>query len=76
MRVSEQVGATYKVRDSSRGWTGQKGFMPSQKLLDATAERAIAGLTHSAPTSGGRRGRICPACGIMRSVSGLCDCNS
>lgn len=74
--ISEQVGATYTLRDPSRSWTGEKGFMPSQRLRDAVAERAIAGHTHNAPTSGARRGRMCPACGIMRSVSGHCDCNS
>ena len=71
----DRSGTTYPVRDESPafGAVGVPGW-----LLAAAAERAISDLDYG-PRSSRRvvtRGAvICPACGLRRSVTGLCECN-
>jgi hypothetical protein len=50
--------------------------MPSQGTLDKLADRTMAGLGTAAPTKGGHWGKVCPSCGMQRSRTNLCDCNS
>lgn len=63
--------STYLGRDMTRGLLAKVGnpanpsaaqFFPPKKSDDASTPPL--------------RGRVCPACGIERSVRNLCDCNS
>jgi len=48
---------------------------PSKRTMDDLANKAIAGLG-SAQTKGAKWGRVCPGCGLQRSRTNLCGCNS
>lgn len=60
-------GTTVKPRKLP-DWHGMNHRpMPGQDYLDAQAEKAIAG-------GYGRRNSKCPACGVLRSNTGVCFC--
>lgn len=55
--------------DLDPAWHGDAATMPPQWALDAAADEAMrAGYT--------KRNKLCPACGLLRSTAGKCDCNS
>lgn len=55
--------------DMPRSWHGDLPTMPKQGTLDKIANRVISG-------GYGKRNALCPACGLLRSASNKCDCNS
>lgn len=50
--------------------------IPSLATRNKIADRAMAGLGSTAPAKGGHWGKVCPACGLQRSRTNLCGCNS
>lgn len=51
-------------------------MVPSLATRNKIADRAMAGLGSTAPAKGGHWGKVCPACGLQRSRTNLCGCNS
>lgn len=63
--VSEHVGATYKIRpgiELDPNWTNYNVKLPRDYRE-----------SHKPKVK--REGRLCPACGMIRSMRGTCDCN-
>lgn len=72
----DRTGSTYVPRDTTPGFGAANAAVPGW-VIEAAAERQASELLYGKrSTKKARINQICPACGIMRSNAGLCDCNS
>lgn len=72
----DRPGQTYVYRDTAPAFGAASGTVPGW-MIEAAAERQASELLYGKrSTKKARLNKICPACGIMRSNAGLCDCNS
>ena len=72
----DRSGSTYIQRDTSKAFGADQVVMTARQIEAAAQREADNILFGKRSTQRLRKQPICPACGLMRSAMGKCDCNS
>lgn len=74
--ASDRSGSTYIQRDTSPAFGADQVKMTAG-MIERAAQRESDNILYGKRSTRKLRTQpICPACGLMRSASGKCDCNT